>query len=126
MQVTIRAKQVELTEELREHVRVRLGFGLSRFGHRIRTVVVNLADINGPRGGLDQQCQVVVKLRPSGEVSVQHVDRDLFSAVSLAADRVSRAVSRTLDRRREARINWQGVNPREQSWLSESSQESVS
>ncbi len=126
MQLTIRAKHVELTEALREHVRVRLAFGLSRFGHRVRDVVVHLEDVNGPKGGLDKQCRIVVRLRPSGKVSVQHVDRDLLSAVSLAADRVGRTVARTLDRRREARINWHGMSPRELSWLSESSQESVS
>ena len=58
MKIVIRAHQVDLTPELRDHVRRRLEFALGRLGPAVRAVQVTLADVNGPRGGVDKQCRM--------------------------------------------------------------------
>jgi ribosome-associated translation inhibitor RaiA len=58
VQVQVRGRNIELTEELRAHVERRLQFALSRFSQRIDRVVVRLADANGPRGGDDKNCPI--------------------------------------------------------------------
>jgi ribosome-associated translation inhibitor RaiA len=92
-----------LTPALLDHVERRLGFALSRFGHRIRRVAVRLGGLSGPRGGADQRCRVVVTLRPSGTVVVEDTAPDVSTAIDRGADRAQRAVARATARAREMR-----------------------
>lgn len=100
MRIGIRRRHVELTAALLDHVERRLRFALCRFGQKIRLAAVQLADLNGPHGGVDKQCKVTVTLSPSGKVMVEATDADLHSAIDRAADRVERSVTRELERRR--------------------------
>ena len=72
----------------------RLHWGPSR-------VTVNLDDVNGPRGGVDKQCRILVSLRRGTPVKVEDMDVDLASAVGRAADRAGNAVARRVERRRQ-------------------------
>ena len=76
----------------------RIRFALSRFEPRIASIDVRLRDINGPRGGIDQQCRLVVRLRGRyASVVVEDQDVNLESAVSRGAERAARGVARALD-----------------------------
>lgn len=81
----------------------RARFAVSRFSPRIDWVAVRLADINGPRGGVDKECRIVVRLRPHGRVRVIERDASMHAAIARAADRLGRAVAREMARRREPR-----------------------
>lgn len=102
MQIHIRARHVEVSEDLHAQVERRLSFVLGRFGTRIGRVVVRFSDINGHRGGRDARCQIEVGLRPSGRVQSEDTDADLLVAVHGAADRVARTIARVLEQQREA------------------------
>ncbi len=101
MRLEIRSPHLEIDNELRAHIERRLRFVLGRFGTRISGVTVFVADLNGPRGGIDKRCRIVVRLIRSGEVFVEDVDTDLGVVMDRAADRVGLSVSRELERRRE-------------------------
>jgi len=100
MQVDIRARQIEIDESLRAYIERRLRFALGRFGERIGMVTARFENANGARGGVDKQCRINVGLRPSGNVIVEDVDADLRTVVDRTSERVGRAVSRDLKRRR--------------------------
>jgi hypothetical protein len=53
-------------------------------------VTVRLADLNGPRGGVDKQCRIIVKLRPGEEVVVKDTASEVETAIDRCADRVQR------------------------------------
>lgn len=100
----IRIRTSLMLGERRTLVERRLLFALSRFEPRIRSVEVRLRDINGPRGGIDQQCRLVVWLRrPHTSVIVEDQDLDVESAVSRCAERAARGVARVLDMSRDGR-----------------------
>ena len=101
MRISVRSRGFELTEGLRAHAERRLGFALARFGTRLASVTLRMDDVNGPRGGADKRCQVVVGLARKGEVRIVELDGDLYVAISRAVDRVERAVAREMDRRGE-------------------------
>jgi putative sigma-54 modulation protein len=103
MRLQIRTKNFRLHDTDREEMERRLQFALSRFNGRIYQVTVGLADLNGPRGGADKKCRLVVRLIPSGKVTIEETHANVSAAVALAADRASRAVGRELRRRRDAR-----------------------
>lgn len=100
MKLTIRARHVDLTAELREQMHRRLHFALGRLAPAIRAVDVSIVDINGPRGGADKHCRVRVRGRSLPVIVIEHVGSDVLSTVSLVAERAERAVVRALSRRR--------------------------
>jgi putative sigma-54 modulation protein len=100
MRIELRGSNLPISEALHQHVLRRLDFALRRFAGRVEHIVVRLADINGPRGGPDKRCRVVVRLAPVGSVIVEATDADAYVAVSQAALRIDERVSRTLTRRR--------------------------
>lgn len=93
----------ELTDPIVAHVRSRLAAALTLASDQLRRAVVRLDDQNGPRGGEDKSCRVIVWLRPRTPVVVEAVDRDLYTAVDRAARKLREAVRRRLTRRRSGR-----------------------
>mgnify|MGYP003352367194 FL=1 len=70
---------------------------LRRFGAHIRAVRVHLADANGPRGGVDKECTIAIRLAVSPRLLlIEDVDRAFLAAVDRAADRAGHAVARAV------------------------------
>ncbi len=98
MHISITDSQNIVTPENRAFAKRRLLFALSRFDSRIKGVELMVGDNNGPRGGIDKLCRVTVKLRRLTEVYVSDIDADLLTAISRAANRIGRVVTRTIER----------------------------
>ncbi|NLX05419.1 MAG: HPF/RaiA family ribosome-associated protein [Phycisphaerae bacterium] len=81
--------------EFRDRVRARLRLSLSRFVRRVDKVSVRLTDVNGPKGGMDQECVLTVNLASGETVVAKATDRSRDVAVSQAAERAFRRL-RTL------------------------------
>jgi hypothetical protein len=95
--------KIWMGQGLREYVEQRVACALAKFVHRVRTVSVSLTDVNGPKGGVDKQCRVVVALTPSGTVSIAESQADIGRAIVRSMDRVGHAVGRRLERWRDAK-----------------------
>lgn len=104
MKITIKAHQLQLDQETSTNMERRLRFALGRFGDSINRVTVRLTDLNGPKGGIDKECLIVVKLQKGGEVIVQGSGMDCSATLNYCADRIGRAVDRELSRNRKAPI----------------------
>ena len=103
MQLKMRGVNYGLDDMLKDHIERRLRFALGRFAGRIGRVMVRLSDVNGPRGGVDKRCQIVVALVPRGVVMVEGSGDDAFALIADTAKRAGRAVRRELERRRRGR-----------------------
>ncbi len=103
MQLQIVARNIGLSPSLRMLVERRIRFALGRFETRLDRVVVCLRDLNGPRGGLGDQCRIEARLHPKGRVHVEVTESGIEKAVSAATDLIARRVRRGLDRRLEGR-----------------------
>lgn len=99
MRYEIRRRGVEVTEDLRVHVVERLRLALARFAGYVGEVRVYLRDVNGPRGGLDKECRIVVEVPRYGRVVVAVAYADVFGAVAHTARRTQFAVRRRVKRR---------------------------
>jgi ribosome-associated translation inhibitor RaiA len=102
MKLKIRTSGLVMTESLRRFIEQRVYFAMSRFSPRIASISAVVEDINGPRGGVDQRCRIVVKLDGARELTVEATDADLHGAITFATDRAGRVVQRELERRRTA------------------------
>jgi len=64
----------------------------------VHAVSVRLGDINGPRGGADKLCRIVVRLKNSSQVVIEELGDDIFQVIDKVADRVHQSVSRQVGR----------------------------
>lgn len=103
MQYRIHGQGVKVTASLKRETQRRLDFALSRFSVFIMRVSVRLILVNGPRGGVDKRCRIVVTMEPAETIVVQTEDANISAAISVAADRMGRAVARAVHRRLETR-----------------------
>jgi putative sigma-54 modulation protein len=102
MKVSILLKDLFVSTALRQHVEDRIRLTLTRFAPLIRHLTVTVEDENGPRGGLDTSCRLVIRLR-RGTVVVNERANAVMAAVGQAADRAARAVARVHHRHIQAR-----------------------
>jgi ribosome-associated translation inhibitor RaiA len=89
---------VRRPKDLPDHIERRLRFALGRFSGRIGKVFVFLHDRNGPRGGVDKLCRILVKIRGCGVVVAAVADSDWVTAVDRATTRVGQTVARQVER----------------------------
>jgi ribosome-associated translation inhibitor RaiA len=94
---------VSRPKDLPERIERRLGFALSRFAGWIDKVVVFLHDRNGPKGGVDKVCRVLVKARGCGVIMAAVTDADWRAAVDRATAAIGRSVARQIRRCRDSR-----------------------
>lgn len=74
-----------------------------KFRDHVFSVEITVEDINGPKGGVDKQCRVLVKLRGHNDILTTANDSSLSKAVKLAISRAATSVNRGLGRRRSIR-----------------------
>ena len=100
MEVHLLAKQFPLTPALRNYAerRLRAGFAFAR--DRIGDVVVRMGDVNGPRGGLDMQCHILVAVPGRPMVVVRDVHEDLYTAIDRGVKRAAYKVRQMVMHRR--------------------------
>lgn len=88
-------------EAVISEVERRVNLALDRLSHRVRDVSVSLTDINGPRGGLDQQGVVIISPRNGGDPLVgRALEQTRGQAVARSLKRARRRLEDTLQRQR--------------------------
>jgi putative sigma-54 modulation protein len=85
---------------LREHIERRLRFALTRLRGQVQAVRVRLRDDNGPRGGLDKQVQLHLRMNRGAAAVLHERGSEWLSLIDRAADRAAHAVARRADRAR--------------------------
>ena len=107
MHIAIRTSQLVLQPDQRTQIERRASFALSHLSAVVRRVDVSLSDVNGPRGGVDKRCRILVHVEGGSSVFVEDADSDLVQLIDRAMDRAGRAAHKRLEQasagRREQR-----------------------
>lgn len=99
MQVLFKSRDAE-AQQLREVAVTRVRFVMRRLGWLVPRARVQLADVNGPRGGVDKRCQIELKTEQGRTVVVTATAHDWRTALDDALARAARVLLRTLRRQR--------------------------
>ena len=76
---------------------------LGRIAHRIAGLDVSLADLNGPKGGVDRQCQIQARLHDGNLVVVKARSAGFGAAIDLAMQKLARKLVKQRQRVVETR-----------------------
>lgn len=100
MQIRVETVRDDLTTDTRQRVEERVRFVMRRMRAQVMQVHVRLCDINGPRGGVDQRCQITLATDQHGTLVVHAVQRQAMGALELALKRAAGALVRAWQRQR--------------------------
>lgn len=95
MRLLIQTQGLLLSREDRDEIRTRIHQAFARFGHKTLGASLHLQDINGPRGGQDKNCHLVVELEDTTAVITDR-GSDLKSVVNRAVHRAVQTLRRQL------------------------------
>ena len=110
MEVQIKARGLPAAKTLRNHASRRIRNALGRFGHAVQSVTVRLSDINGPRGGADKLCRIVIQMK-SRSIVMEELGNDMRRVIDRLSERVQFNVSRQMEK--ISRVNRQLMQPPE-------------
>src|SRR5512134_2064709 len=94
MKIDVRFRNLQSSDALRAYAIQRIEMALGRFGGHVGSAQMRIGDVNGPRGGLDKRCQVIVKGRGFGSSTIEEFHDDAYAVVDLAMERAARAIGR--------------------------------
>ncbi len=99
MNIDIRVRNMDGNAELSNYIEHRLSFAFARNHHEIEYGTITLSDVNGCKGGIDKQCQIV--LTPSGLRPIVITERreSLRQAIDRCLYRAGHCLHRKLKRR---------------------------
>lgn len=100
MEIIVRTRDVEWNDKLQKNVERSIEYAVDRHRSRIYRISVLLADLNGPRGGVDKLCRLKAKIRGTKPVLILETGDNLLAAVNRAARRLGYRVGRNVERRR--------------------------
>lgn len=103
MQIDIHARHFSLTNAMKNYTKCQLDFALAEREHYIQRVIIRLSDINGPRGGRDKRCLLLITLVNLPTVVIDNIEKDLYFSIDQAIDRASQAVERKIERQQSSR-----------------------
>jgi hypothetical protein len=100
IRIDVRVKGIEFTEELGKAVERIIAFAVDRHVLQVDSISVYLADLNGPKGGVDKLCQITANLTRGNPLLILEEGYEILSMVNRAAHRLGHRIARTLQRRR--------------------------
>ena len=103
MVISIAAKGFRLTEALLIYTHERVKQRLGRLGAAAKRVQVILSDANGPRGGEDKRCQVLLDIDGRGQLAAHATHNDMYGAIDQSLARAKRRVVKVRKRRHSGR-----------------------
>ncbi|WP_151632023.1 HPF/RaiA family ribosome-associated protein [Noviherbaspirillum aerium] len=103
MKPTIVANGVKLPKVMRDHVVRRLRFALDRTQQSINAIIVRITDHNGPKGGIDKQCQIQLRIPGLPPVIVTGKAASIAEAVDVTVHRAAQVITRHLERAKQIR-----------------------
>ena len=106
MRIDIRFRSLQDSASLRAHIARRVQSQVRRLGKALHGIVIRLSDVNGPKGGVDKRCQVVLRRPGLRPITVEEQSVDAYAAVDIAFERAARAAGRERERVRSRRRRW--------------------
>ena len=100
MKIDVRVRGIDFTDELHKAVERIIAFAVDRFDTQVDKISVYLADVNGPKGGVDKLCQITANLSRGNPVLILEKGTEILSMVNRAASRVGHRIGRNLQYQR--------------------------
>ncbi|XXF80237.1 ribosome-associated translation inhibitor RaiA [Myxococcaceae bacterium GXIMD 01537] len=102
MKVLLRGVHLSLSESLKAYVQEHLVRHIERLADdEAAEIDISLADNNGPKGGVDKECGVTVRLPGMASIHVTERAETVHQAIDAVRDRMEKTLKRHIEKRRD-------------------------
>jgi putative sigma-54 modulation protein len=98
MEIRIFDGNIKTSEAQHEYIMNKVGTAAARLADATCMIDVRLLDINGPKGGVDKRCSIVVTPPGQSTLRVEEQAPDYYAAIDAAAAKLKQSLARTLER----------------------------
>jgi putative sigma-54 modulation protein len=98
MKIQIYDGPIKTTQAQYEYIMNKVGAAAGRLKDVPCTIEVRLTDINGPKGGIDKRCTIVVTPPGQTALCVEKDAPDYYTAIDAAASTLKKAIAKSLER----------------------------
>lgn len=103
MRLNVTVRGVTMDPSLESLMQHKLHYALDRFGTWVQKVEVALEDVNGPKGGVDKRCRMMVTVPRHPEVVIEGRGEEAMGVVTEVIDRAALALDRLRGKKHAAR-----------------------
>ena len=119
MELTITDLKIELSTENLSRIRKKTLSMFSKFCERVQVIKVTIDDVNGPKGGKDKHCRVVIYSKGMPDIVITDNQTSVMSAVNIALSRARLSFLKKVKRQQKNYPTWSPKNDIELSKLVE-------
>ena len=98
MKIRLFDGSIKTSQAQHEYIMDKIGAAAGRLKDATCTVDVRLTDVNGPKGGIDKQCSIVVTPPGLATLRVEEHAADYYAAIDAAAATLKKSLARSLER----------------------------
>ncbi len=99
MKIVLNNRNLTDINEISTYINRKVELCFSRNRSKIKSITIILADINGPKGGKDKQCKILVNANHLPEIVVVEKREGLLHAIDSCLMRANRVMEQQLKRR---------------------------
>jgi len=104
MKVLMRGIHLGLTDSLRDYATRHLVDPIAKYiDDEAAEIDIALVDVNGPKGGVDQECRVTVRMPGFSAIHLSEAAETMFAAIDSVRDRLENTIKRTVEKRQDVR-----------------------
>lgn len=98
MDIRIMDGSIATSQAQHDYIMSKIGAAARRLKDAACTVDVRLTDANGPKGGIDKQCSILVTPPGLATLRVHETASDYYGAIDAAAATLKTSLTRALER----------------------------
>lgn len=106
MELTITDLNVELSTENQKNIKQKAHRMFEKICDSIQVIKVTVNDINGPKGGKDKHCRVIIHSKGIPDIVVTDNQTSVMSAVNFALARARTTLVRKMKRKQKNQPIW--------------------
>ena len=88
MELTITNLNVDLSSQSLISIRQKTGRMFNKINDNVQRIKIVINDINGPKGGRDKQCRIIVHTKGMPDIIITDNQTTVMAAVNIALSRV--------------------------------------
>jgi len=98
MDINIFDGPIKTSNAQRDHILARVGAAAARLEGASGTIDVRMIDLNGPKGGVDKRCSIVLTPPGLATIRVEEQASDYYAAIDAASATLKRVVAKALEK----------------------------
>lgn len=106
MELTITDLNVGLSNENLSRIQQKTRRMFNKISDSVKKINVTINDINGPRGGKDKNCRIIIHTKGIPDIVITDNQTSVMSAVNISLSRARTVLLRKVERKQKLKPVW--------------------